>query len=161
MCPYILFNNSLISAAYRLLKGCADNTTPENAHLCSCIGKASHKAAIALMRSYAYLQGQQWAQALSDAKVAAVFSARMPGCIQSWPRAMAAISSAIEGKQVWRLPFSKAEHLQILNRFSALVDKHHNIGEILVRALPPLQSILLFGEGRNCYKAVMMTQKQK
>jgi len=63
-------------------------------------GKAPGKAAVALMRSYAYLQACRWGQALKDARVAAVYSRQMPGGSEGWPRAFAAISSAIEGKQV-------------------------------------------------------------
>lgn len=52
------------------------------------------------MRSYAYLQAKLWKQALGDAKTAAVYSAQMSESTDSWPRALAAISSAIEGEQV-------------------------------------------------------------
>ena len=62
-------------------------------------GKPPGKAAVALMRSYAYLQGGGWGQALKDARVALVYSRQLSGG-PGWPRAFAAVSSAIEGRQV-------------------------------------------------------------
>ena len=53
------------------------------------------------MRSYAYLQGCRWDQALKDAKCAAAYGPQANGS-SCWPSALAAVSAAIEGRQVRR-----------------------------------------------------------
>ena len=65
-------------------------------------GKLPGRATLALMRSYAYLQGCCWDQALKDAKFAAAHGPQADGS-SCWLSALAAIAAAIEGKQVCHL----------------------------------------------------------
>lgn len=95
------------------------------------------------MRAYAYLHACRWGQAAKDARVAIAFGPQQGGT-SCWPRALAALSSAIESSQARHAPtFSGPLCMQlaillivlgILDEIQRCLDMYASSGRVLPSA---------------------------